>query len=236
MTTEAEQVGKDVNEFLQEVLPLTMMCRDSELQMAAQVRIAEWITRVVKFKSEAAERSDEDSANFLLSICCALDSVDKCISCLLKLKDDKPHEAWTSLVRSQEALKACLRAHPGGENMSEFSVLLYGLEQYCFPPQVYSSIGVTYNESFCSLCDSVYGDCNHIAGRPYMGRFCSQIVRESELLEISIVETPEDKCCIVTSFSGDSGRMIDRLTLKPTDESSSQPNSDQDGKKESQDG
>jgi hypothetical protein len=218
MRLSIETFANEINEFLQSVLPFTVACRSTTLQNDAIQSLKKRLHLVSDQRTLAASDGDEQTANFLLSVCCALDSVLMCIDCILKIKIDKPHDAWNSLVSAQQALKACLRAHPCGESMSEFGVHLHSLETVLFPPQVYTSVGVSYTESFCSICDVRYGECGHIAGRPYLGQFCSQIVKKSVLHEVSIVEVPENKRCIVTSYSNGSGQMVDRLSLLPVEE------------------
>lgn len=218
MRLSIENFAIEINEFIQSVLPFTVACRNTALQSDAKESLKLRLHIVNEQRTLAARDGDEQVANFLLSVCCALDSMLMCIDCILNIKSDKPHEAWNSLVSAQQALKACLRAHPCGESMSEFGVHLHSLETVLFPPQVYTSIGVTYTESYCSICDVRYGECGHIAGRPYVGQFCSQIVKKSVLHEVSIVEVPENKRCIVTSYSNGSGQMVDRLSLLPVEE------------------
>jgi hypothetical protein len=44
-------------------------------------------------------------------------------------------------------------------------------------------------------CDGnlIYGACDHIAGKAYMGKLAERFVVDAELLEISIVEEPANK-------------------------------------------
>jgi len=200
-------------------MPFTMLCRDSSLQKDSIEEIKQWLKKIETKKREAKVRGDDDVANMLLSVGCALGAVLACIQMCLQLKNDQPHDAWRSLVYSQHAVTSAMRAHRACDNMAGLSEFLHEIEHQLFPPQVFASVGAKFSRAFCSICDSDYRDCNHITGRPYAGDFCSMVIRNSVVEEVSIVETPEDKACIVVSTADKNGRMLDRLSLLPSEDS-----------------
>jgi len=59
------------------------------------------------------------------------------------------------------------------------------------------SIAGAVRESQCSLCNADYAECNHISGLDYEGRSCSNIIRDVDLVEVSIVEEPINPGCLV---------------------------------------
>ena len=75
---------------------------------------------------------------------------------------------------------------------------------------------VKYEE--CSICGHEYEDCEHLKGKPYMGKFCSVIVREvAELDHVAVVDHPADKRCRVMKFTVEEG-VRDRMTWRVTKE------------------
>ena len=52
------------------------------------------------------------------------------------------------------------------------------------------SIGGLIYSATCSVCNSDYVDCNHIAGRKYDGMKCGVRIDGIDLAEISIVKDP----------------------------------------------
>lgn len=219
MTHQIKNFVEQSNALLQRTMPLTIMCRNSKLQAKAMEEISTWLEQVTKEKSAAKDLGEDDIANLLLAVGCALGSVLACIEMCLHLKNDRPHEAWRSFVHSQRCVRSAMTAHQGCSNMKGLSDFLNSIETQLFPPQVFTSIGASFSEAFCSICESGYGDCTHIAGRPYAGEFCSMVIRNSTVEEVSIVDYPEDKACIVTSMEGKNGQMIDCLSLLPTESS-----------------
>jgi hypothetical protein len=81
------------------------------------------------------------------------------------------------------------------------------------------STGLIIEHTDCSICGEIYDECDHVAGRAYMGRICSQVVRGiREVTEVSIVEHPADKRCRVFNFT-DNGIKRDLMTwrIMPSD-------------------
>ncbi|MDD3381663.1 MAG: hypothetical protein PHD68_10735, partial [Rugosibacter sp.] len=72
----------------------------------------------------------------------------------------------------------------------------------------------------CSICGGDYDDCDHLIGRPYMGRFCYIIARDISLDHVAIVKEPADKRCRVERFNVDGGvrnRMTWRIERRDDD-------------------
>jgi hypothetical protein len=65
----------------------------------------------------------------------------------------------------------------------------------------------------CSICGSEYGDCDHLAGKPYWGKFCYIIAKDFEPHHIAVVRNPADKRCRIMGFSVDNGER-NRMTWK----------------------
>ena len=88
------------------------------------------------------------------------------------------------------------------------------LEHVPFPRQKFLSSSFVLRSSDCSLCNGPFHECDHIAGFPYNGEFCVEIVRDVSAIDhVAIVDYPVDKRCWITSFSED-GFEVDPFTLR----------------------
>lgn len=101
----------------------------------------------------------------------------------------------------------------GFAHLSEHNKKLEAIEELVFPPQVFISSGMIVGKQECSICGAEYGDCNHLVGKPYMGRFCYIIAKDLSLDHVSIVEHPADKRCRVQHFDVEGGTR-NRMTWK----------------------
>lgn len=73
------------------------------------------------------------------------------------------------------------------------------------------SIGFVAREVECSICNRDPDECDHITGRIYGGRRCVRVVKDLDLLEISLVARPEQPDARIMSMSIDMSRMRDFL-------------------------
>ncbi|NML91551.1 hypothetical protein HHL26_21165 [Sphingobium sp. TB-6] len=80
------------------------------------------------------------------------------------------------------------------------------MEKWFFPPQVFMSAGLIVKRQECSLCGDDYEKCDHIAGRPYMGRLCAVVLKEVTPDHVALVEAPANRRCRITAFSVPGGR------------------------------
>ena len=135
----------------------------------------------------------------------------------LLLKDEKPDEAWEELINAQTAAVAAARAHNAFSHLERRAEYLETIEATVFPPQVFVSAGVIVRYQECSICGNEYGECAHVAGRPYLGRFCSIIARDIAADHTAIVKSPADKGCRITHFdNGDGNRNRMTWELEPS--------------------
>ena len=66
-----------------------------------------------------------------------------------------------------------------------------------------ASIAAIAKESECSICGMDYVDCVHLAGQTYGGRNCTNTIKASELLEISLVKDPVNPQALIKIKKGD---------------------------------
>ena len=205
------------NNVIRRCETMAIITRDSGLQQSAVDELNQLIKEIQSLKDIAINNKDEDDANGFLSLKCAASCLQFTIKMWLFLKQEKPDDAWDSLINAQDAVVGAIKAHSISSHLENFSELLQIIEKVVFPPQVFSSAGFTVIDEECSICGNNYDKCDHIAGRPYMGKFCYLIVKKAKLNEVSVVKEPSDKKCRVIQFDDEGGsrnRMTWKLELK----------------------
>lgn len=201
------------NAIIKEAEVFLSIARDSALQQEAVDKLLAFGVSVASEKAAAIDRKDEDYANLLLGCECVASALVAELRMWLLLKEGKPDAAWDELITAQMASVDAVRAHPGFAHLSEHNKKLEAIEELVFPPQVFISSGMIVGKQECSICGAEYGDCNHLVGKPYMGRFCYIIAKDLSLDHVSIVEHPADKRCRVQHFDVEGG-MRNRMTWK----------------------
>lgn len=212
MTSFKEYLSK-FNDVVKRCENMAIITRDNNLQQSAVEDLSRLIGDIRSLKELSIKAKDEDDANGFLSLECAAMSLQSTIKMWLLIKQDKPDDAWDTLINAQGAAVDALRAHSVSSHLEKYCELLHTIEKIVFPPQVFVSSGFTVKEEECSICGESYENCDHIAGRPYMGKFCYIIVRDAQINEVSIVKEPADKRCRIIQFD-DEGGSRNRMTWK----------------------
>jgi hypothetical protein len=209
-----------VRDLREEVLRLIEQCArvgycsiGKEVQQEVRSSAKALGARLSALKHIAIERVDESSANQLLALVFSVRALHGELTVWIALKDDRAEFAWARLVEAQGLVQAAMRADGHLEPvLSGLLRKLHTLEKLLFPPQIFFSIGAIIESIRCSICDEEYGTCRHLAGMPYMGKMCCEVLNEfRELKETSIVDSPEDKCCRAVNRQ-EGGEKIDMLT------------------------
>jgi len=203
----------EFNRTVQSVEHLLSIARAGELQREAIIILDTTLTDVGNEKAAAAARNEEDYANLLLGCECVAAVLISELKMWLLLKDEKPDEAWNELVTAQMASVDAVRAHKGFAHLEQYVQKLEAIEKIVFPPQVFVSSGMIVRRQECSICGSDYDDCDHLIGRPYMGRFCYIIAQDISLDHVAIVKEPADKRCRVEEFRVEGG-VRNRMTWR----------------------
>ncbi len=213
------------NSIIEECEVFTSITRDSELQREACARLDGLLSELRTEKQDAITEKDEDFANLLLGFECVANCLRAEITMWLLLKSEKPDEAWDNLVTAQMAAAGAVRAHQGFAHLLYKNEQLEAIEKLVFPPQVFISAGLIVRRQECSICGEEYGECAHLAGKPYWGEFCCIIARDLEADHVAIVENPADKRCRVQGFGIDGGwrnRMTWKIAPQNPDKSETQ--------------
>lgn len=192
--------------------------RAKEFQAEAIARLKDLRIEASRLKADMIAAQDEQSANLMLSTEERIDALMSELQMWVALKEDNPNAAWDALVGAQAAARTAIRAFDeSSSGLSRYIERLHLLEELLFPPQTFMSVGMTIKRSSCSICGQEYGDCDHLAGKVYMGRMCAREIKEAELLEISIVSEPANKHARVTSFT-ENGVTRDLMSWRMTSE------------------
>lgn len=200
------KIVQSFNKLTEEAQTMTFATRDLGLQKDARKKLLRFRNRIKKWKDKFAQARESDMANRFLSIELTNLSLIAELTMWIDLKENRPEKAWDSLIEAEEWASAAMRAHPCGYHLEHNLRKLHMIERIVFPPQTFVSVGAVVRNEECSICGEAYRDCEHIAGRAYMGELCSVICRGVEPREVSIVDDPADKRCRVTHFSEAGGR------------------------------
>lgn len=210
------------NEQANEAACLVFLARDSGLQRTCVENLEAAQSLIDEARREAATEGDADAANFLLGLQCAAHAFGSELQVYLLLKDGKPEEAWDALIDAQDAFAAALRADPRLKHLEPAASRARELEAYLFPPQMFLSAGMIVRKQLCSICREDYSSCDHLAGLPYCGEFCTVQLAEVEGDHVAIVDEPANRRCRVTSFSVPGGTR-NRMTWVITPGEPTQP-------------
>ena len=198
----------EFNELIKKSETFLWIARDSELQREACENLESVLPKIVEEKKKAIENNDEDYANQLLGCECVANS-------LL----EEPEKAWNHLVAAQMKANDASKAHGDFQCFEHHSSRLEMIERIVFPPQCFVSSGMIVHKQECSVCGQDYDECEHAAGKPYMGEFCSIIARDSRIDHFAIVENPADKCCRLSHINDVDGMSRNTMTWKIVDNS-----------------
>jgi len=196
-----EQILIEYTQIIQDAETVSFVPRASELQEQAVADLTRYLDKLASTKAGYVKAGNEECANACLALECMVSALRAELQMWLCLKTDRSEEAWNHLINAEDYAAAAVRAHRIGQ-LAERRLPLYEvIERFIFPPQAFTSAGYIAVRRHCSICGKQYDECEHVGGRPYLGVFCSAIVEQLDLKEISYVTEPADKRCRVTHFS-----------------------------------
>jgi hypothetical protein len=202
-----------LNLAIKECETYLFITRDTSLQNDYRVKMKELQQQATELKAAAISQRNEDFANLFLGFECVAECLLAELSMWIDLKNGNPDRAWDNLVKAQSAGVASVRAHPGFSHNQEHVNRLEEIEKLVFPPQVFVSAGLIAKRQKCSICGAEYGECDHLAWRPYMGQFCFIVPKDITGDHVALVKDPADKRCRVTDFATEHGTR-NRMTWK----------------------
>ncbi len=191
---------RDAESVVQQCLPLTYASCDAQLQSDAINTLNDLAGKVNVFRQSAAEKLDEFAANTAFVCARYIGGVGRFLEMWLRFKSDEMNTAWNCLVDAQSEVNCALRFCDDG-TLRYLAQSLQNAEGLLFPPQQFVSSSLSYTSSVCTICDGVYGECGHVAGRLYLGVMCSERLNNGvQLGHLALVDSPADKGCRVTEF------------------------------------
>lgn len=212
LSQEITAFQEEFNETVIECQKFCFITRAREFQVQARDRLMPLKAKAEQLKGCMIAGKYEDAANAMLSYEEMTEALIYELSMWIALKDDDPAAGWDFLVDAQMATIAAMQAHAVAHHLDGYATHLSALEKHMFPNHGFCSIGAIVRKSECSICGQEYGECNHLKGKPYMGKICNERVTECELEEVSIVTNPGLKYCRIFSFTDDEGITRDTLT------------------------
>jgi hypothetical protein len=194
--------------------------RSLALQKEAADAYDALIQEAGRLKAKVAKRGEEDSAARLLCGGCAATALVSTLRLWIAFKEGDMSTAWNRMVDAQEAWTGALRAHPISGQFRRLAVVPFQVETMLFPHVAFMSVGMVVRQSQCTICGQTPGECDHIKGHVYGGRFAGVNVTQADLRDTSIVDIPADKRCRVEQITLD-GVKRDALTwdiIDPSDD------------------
>ncbi|HTV75330.1 MAG TPA: hypothetical protein VME66_16675 [Candidatus Acidoferrales bacterium] len=125
-----------------------------------------------------------------------LESVVSELRMWLTLKENDGSAAWNIFCDAEQyALNARNWLPPDFEPAKDQVEHLRLVERVAFPYQAhFTSLGAIVGREVCTICESEYGTCDHLAGELYDGYMCASRCEEiKEVLHLAIVLNPRDK-------------------------------------------
>lgn len=185
--------------------------RHLPLQKAAADAYREVTHEASRLKKKVVERGDEDSAARLLCGVCAAGAMMSTLRLWIAFKEGDMATAWNRTVDAQQAWSGALRAHPIGRQFRRLAATPFQVETALFPHIAFMSVGMIVRQYECTICGETPGECDHVRGHVYGGKFAGIHVTDADLRDTSIVDIPADKRCRVERITMD-GVQRDAMT------------------------
>lgn len=210
-----KQVVEYLNEGIRDTENLLVLTRSSKLQLKQCLTLDMYLYNVRRIKQESVLLGKEDEANLFLGFECAFGAMRSELMMWIQIKQDLPNEAWDCLVAAQMGCMDATRAHQGFAKCEQRLEKLKLLEEQLFSPQSFMSVGFISDGLDCSICGERYSRCEHLRGKPYMGKFCEINHRNPRGDHAALVKVPADKRCRIVSFKTKDGHR-DKLSWEIT--------------------
>lgn len=209
---------KEFNEMAQVSQRKAFITVGIEIQKEEIETLTNYRSELKELKKQFVERKFENEANLIYCIENSLLAVQYELQMLVNIKEDKMREAWGNLVNAQVIYGTVVRNYPFElETTNGYVERLEVYEKLLFPKMFFSSVGGIIKKCNCSICKESYGKCNHIKGRLYNGELCVREISEMELEEVSLVQVPANKHCIMLQTTINN-KTVDIMTLREQEE------------------
>jgi SEC-C motif len=159
---------------------------------------------------EAMTAGEEHDANRLWFLYGVIDARLQYVTSFQQIKREAYYESWCGLERVEIKLRSLSRN--ALFDLDDFGInpLAATIQRWqkLFPYAVFFSPEIVAGRKECSICTATvdpWTDCGHKPGHLYCGKECYRIVRDPEILSISLVRNPVQKYS-VAFVRDDAGR------------------------------
>ena len=158
-----------------------------------------------RLREEAIARKDEETANTCWCYSAIFHIQENFVIIYNYLKNKRYVEAWQLLERVEIGISILIDNFDIGtvyEDPYQIHFIKFEIKQYIkiFPYKWFTSREEIIKEEQCSICGkkiTLRNPCKHKPGKLYMGRLCSRIVTDSELIAVALVRDPFDRYAVV---------------------------------------
>lgn len=166
---------------------------------------------VLSTSTQVGEEPTANNAWYLMTVSAAYSLYCNCFS---RMQQRTFYSAWCDLERLEITLADLARNpfYDGGKFLLDFLSDRVTAFQSLFPYRIFFSPEMIVRRRECGICGAVrtpWDDCGHEIGKVYMGRVCTCLAKEVELLSISLVTNPVQKYSVGFSCS-DAGEQVDQ--------------------------
>ena len=212
---EVENLIEEFNRIISNSENIAIFTRDIDLQKEEKETLNAFIQKTETIRKSKAKNYSEPELNLILCMIISAEALLNEISMLINLKEGNMDAAWNHLIYAQNKTSIVACNHPlnNENNLKGYLARLDAYEKVIFLFFLFLSTGGILRETKCSICKDDYEECDHMKGKMYNGELCVREIHKIELEEISIVDTPGNKLCRITTIQR-SGKEVDVLTLK----------------------
>lgn len=160
-------------------------------------------TEIEVRKASAVAEGDESKAKRLWIVEAVANCQRKFVAAFRELQAQRFYEAWCEIEQLESALAGLSRHYRSpvdDPHRIDFVSRMVGSWQRLFPYKLFLSPEYLKKRTECSVCGAIVtprSDCGHRVGEIYRGEACYRIVKEVEVLGISLVDEPEQKYSVV---------------------------------------
>lgn len=216
-----EEIYNFYHEFLNDCDNSCWFTNSYIIQEKKVLECTKYIEIIKNFKYQAQHKKDNFNSNIFFHMQCTVNAVKSLLLMWTQLKKEKFYEAWTSLIDAQEYSSIALKVETDNkQGVLNLQNRLRNIEKSIFPSQnLYMSAVLIETVGNCSVCNSLFIDCNHIENEIYTGSLCQRINRKIiDIKGFDLVKNPFDRRCIITTFYDNEGNEINRFTGDKTGE------------------
>lgn len=153
---------------------------------------------LTRIKAQAVECDDQEKAKLVWCKEQILEIQSSYLAAFRTMKEGSFCKAWCLLERVEIELDSVARHFEPDDDEYQLKFIGKHTNQFqsLFPYRAFFSPALLHLEKVCSICGqpiSIRNPCGHRKGEIYNGEMCLHIVKQAELLEISIVTKPVQK-------------------------------------------